>query len=146
MNKSKVAIGVVSALIIATLAYSQLQKTDPVPQIKAESSGHPVAPVSKPAPTQSTDNFAPVAQKNHIKDIASSTDSQKNQQAISQQNKNTSAIRTTITPREQDTAKDHNDPRSKARHHGHEEHHDQNQPKRPPGEPKKAQSNNAPEG
>lgn len=149
MNKSKVYLSIIAAVAVGGIAYSQFMQ----PEDKATTTAKPTtAPVSMPAP-MSSDVNAPtaktlVSKSNQADNLhqhkASNNEAPKPPQA---ENKNESTIRSTLTARQQDLPKDHRQDHQHARPHGHEEHTNPNQPRRPPGEPKKpVPDDNAPRG
>ena len=136
MTKSKVALSLVAVAALAGVAYSQLMQQEEKPATVATPEA---APVSISAPN-STNASAPTATKTisnssqtHVPNISQDEPPKPAESAQKKQ----SPTRSTLTARQQDLPKDHRQDHNHARPHGHEEHSNSNQPRRPPGEPKK---------
>lgn len=146
MTKSKVALSLVAVAALAGIAYSQLMQQEDKPATAKKSEA---VPVSIPAPSSTKAN-APAATKTvsntsatHVHHISQDEPPKPAESAEKQQ----SPTRSSLTARQQDLPKDHRQDHHHARPHGHEEHTNSIQPRRPPGEPKKPlPSDNAPKG
>ncbi|RHW77554.1 hypothetical protein [Colwellia sp. RSH04] len=132
MNKSTVAISVIALVAVGAIAYQQFH-TSPEPTPKATKQASVSAPVSMPAPKKLLDkNKAPSPQ--NLRNIAETLSSDQQQVAAAPSKHEP---RKTVVARNEDKARDHQDPSNIAPPHGHEHNHSHNSAPQPPGVPNK---------
>ncbi|TPH18477.1 hypothetical protein [Litorilituus lipolyticus] len=134
MNKNKVTIGIVAAIAVSAIAFQQLS-SNPEPEIKAAEQIAINALVSKPAPSQKVIDNSPPAPKPAPQPQHNNISAESNDEVTIVSH--SSDPRKTVTARKEESAVDHQDPRSQARPHGHEHSHDINTASQPPGVPNK---------
>jgi len=141
MNKNKVTIGIVAAIAVGAIAFQQFS-SNPEPEVKAAEQVVINAPVSKPVPKQKViDNSPPAPRSAPQPPNSNSPADSHNEVTIAS---HSSDPRKTVTARKEENNADHQDPRSQARHHGHEHSHDTNTASLPPGVPNKPVPNKTP--
>ena len=134
-------IGIVAAIAVGAIAFQQFS-SNPEPQTKADGKTAINAPVSKPAPKQKVIDNSPPAPRPVTQPQQNDSPAESHDEVTIASH--SSDPRKTVTARKEENNADHQDPRSQARHHGHEHSHDTNTASLPPGVPNKPVPNKTP--
>lgn len=131
MNKNQIIVLSVSVVAIAAIAFSQLNKPEPTPQINEKSVV--TAPVSKEIP-QSVQQSKAIDSQTGTSVTGQSSDLK----VVNKQQAKLTVKKSSVQERKHDLPSDHQKANTQPREHGHESHSEsEHNDSRPPGPPKK---------